>query len=210
MAVLAQMGVERYNCKANVIAAFEDIGFTYPSGTAAELLEESWRDVLAIVRTKATLTSWVHKFRTKQSASQAPKATPPAGGRSAPTPAVRPLQLPSPVIQATPGPDQPSFRCMLIRGVGPFLLPSANTILLAAHGQLVLASPTRVRNNMRLWISVIRFDHPPKTVRLPNQERGCHGLPRLHRLQTHQGSLDLRTQDRGSGSHNPVVMRMKI
>ena len=59
--------------KPILVAAFDYIGFRDPSGTADDLLQESWNDILSIVKTKNTLTAWVHTLRAKNPAPRLPQ-----------------------------------------------------------------------------------------------------------------------------------------
>ena len=115
--------------------AFEEIGFSDPSGTAAELLEESWKDILDIVKTKATLMAWVHQLRKKQMSTRACQPTPEVSDSRASTPVVPPLQLSPLVIQDTPNPHHPDFRHM--PAVGTWCRP----LRAARHQHHFIGSP---------------------------------------------------------------------
>ena len=149
-----------------LVAAFDHIDFTNPSGAAAELLQESWKDILAIVQTKNTLLSWVSRLRVRNPAVRASKV-------KAPAPVVslsRWFRYYS-SLQRWSTPNQvpiiPISRVChpLTRGVCHSVLQGASATILEASGHVVIANPTRLRINTRHWTSIIRLRCLLKTVR---------------------------------------------
>ena len=98
--------------KPILVAAFTHIGYVDPAGTADALLQESWNDILSVVKTKHTLTAWVHKLRSKNPRSRVLKSSSAAQASGNSAPVVQPLQLPPQVVIGALGSRSSNFRCM--------------------------------------------------------------------------------------------------
>ena len=130
---------------------------TLVTGTANALLQESWNDILSVVKTKHTLTAWVHKLRTKNPTQRVPKALSTANASGASAPVVPPLQLPSrsPLLCQVLSLPVLSVCHRLVRGVCLSVPIGANITTLEALGRLGMANLTRSGTNMTHWTSAI-------------------------------------------------------